>query len=112
GFVSSPQRGMVEARPGGGTVVASREGGEGGGFTSAPRDEAGLIALAVNRPATTAYLDGLAPLLPRLAKDRRYPALQDYHPPEGPLWARAAVAQWLGPLSGGGGAGAGRLTRR
>src|SRR5215475_13071277 len=105
-FSSLQQLGLVEARPGRGTLVAPRDGSEeGGGFRSAPSDESGLIDLSVNRPATTAYLDGLAPLLPRLAKDRRYPALQDYHPPEGPLWARAAVAQWLAPFAGDGDAG-------
>lgn len=109
-FSSLQQLGLVEARPGRGTLVATRDGGrdggeEGGGFRSAPSDESGLIDLSVNRPATTAYLEGLAPLLPRLAKDRRYPALQDYHPPEGPLWARAAVAQWLAPFAGDGDAG-------
>src|SRR5262249_59967487 len=62
-FASLQQLGLVEARPGRGTLVASRDGSEEGGFTSAPRDEAGVIDLAVNPPATTAYLDGLAPLL-------------------------------------------------
>jgi DNA-binding transcriptional MocR family regulator len=105
-FSALQQRGLVEARPGRGTSVLLREVAEdGGGFRSAPSDESGLIDLSVNRPATTAYLDGLAPLLPRLAKDRRYAALQDYHPPEGPAWARAAVAAWLAPYAGGGDAG-------
>jgi DNA-binding transcriptional MocR family regulator len=93
------QRGLIEARPGRGTVVASRTN-DGNSFTSAPSDEAGLIDLSVNRPATTAYLETLASLLPRLAKDRRFAALQDYHPPEGPAWARAAVATWLGGIAG------------
>src|SRR5262245_60222795 len=100
-FSSLQQAGLVEARPGRGTLVATRDGSEDGSFRSAPSDESGFIDLSVNRPATTAYLDGLAPLLPRLARDRRYPALQDYHPPEGPSWARAAAAQWLAPVAGG-----------
>lgn len=104
-FSSLQQRGLVEARRGRGTLVAARDTGDGGGFRSAPSDEAGLIDLSVNRPATTAYLDGLGPLLPRIVKDRRYAALQDYHPPEGPHWARQAVAQWLAPHAGDGDAG-------
>jgi DNA-binding transcriptional MocR family regulator len=42
---------------------------------------------------------------PRLAKDRRYGALADYHPPEGPSWARSAVAEWLLGVVGDGDAG-------
>ncbi|HEX3350584.1 MAG TPA: PLP-dependent aminotransferase family protein [Acetobacteraceae bacterium] len=95
------QRGLLEARPGRGTVVATRTIDE-DAFKSAPSDEAGLIDLSVNRPATAAYLETLASLLPRLAKDRRFATLQDYHPPEGPGWARAAVATWLEGVAGGG----------
>lgn len=93
------QRGLIEARPGRGTVVASRTV-DGNSFKSAPSDEAGLIDLSVNRPATSAYLETLATLLPRLSKDRRFGALRDYHPPEGPAWARAAVAAWLADVAG------------
>lgn len=100
-FSTLQQRGLVEARPGRGTLVASRES-EDAGFKSAPSDEAGLIDLSVNRPATTAYLEALSALLPRLPKDRRFGALQDYHPPEGPLWARTAVAEWLQDVAGNG----------
>src|SRR3984893_11310972 len=88
-FSALQQRGLVEARPGRGTRIASREPEE-TTFKSAPSDEAGLIDLSINRPPTTAYLDALAALLPRLARDRRFGTLQDYHPPEGPAWARAA----------------------
>ena len=103
-FSALQQRGLVEARPGRGTLIAVREPEE-GSFKSAPSDEAGLIDLSVNRPATSAYRDALATLLPRLAKDRRFGNLQDYHPPEGPLWARAAVADWLNGVAGDGDAG-------
>ncbi|MER8752956.1 PLP-dependent aminotransferase family protein [Mesorhizobium sp. M1050] len=96
------QRGLLEARPGRGTTVAARDAGERAGFVSAPSDDTGVIDLSVNRPATSAYLDALALLLPRLAKDRFYPTLQDYHPPEGPLWARAAIAEWMKPVAGDG----------
>ncbi|WP_322415328.1 aminotransferase-like domain-containing protein [Mesorhizobium huakuii] len=96
------QRGLLEARPGRGTTVAARQAGERPGFVSAPSDESGIIDLSVNRPATSAYLDALAALLPRLPRDPYYASLQDYHPPEGPLWARVAVADWLKAVAGDG----------
>ncbi|MGX9176925.1 aminotransferase-like domain-containing protein [Mesorhizobium sp. BHbdii] len=96
------QRGLLEARPGRGTTVAARNGGEGPGFVSAPSEDTGVIDLSVNRPATSAYLDALALLLPRLSKDRHYITLQDYQPPEGPLWAREAIAEWMRPAAGDG----------
>jgi DNA-binding transcriptional MocR family regulator len=98
------QRGLIEARPGRGTVVCSRTS-ENNSFRSAPSDEAGFIDLSVNRPATSAYLDALAGLSPRLAKDRRFSALRDYHPPEGPAWAREAIAVWMKDVAGEGDAG-------
>jgi DNA-binding transcriptional MocR family regulator len=100
-FSALQQRGLVEARPGRGTRIASRETEE-GSFKSAPSDEAGLIDLSINRPPTSAYLEALATLLPRLSKDRRFAAARDYHPPEGPIWARAAVADWLKGVAGDG----------
>src|ERR1700736_2991163 len=103
-FSALQKRGLVDARPGRGTLVAAGEAEE-GPFKSAPSDEAGLIDLSVNRPATSAYREALSLLLPHIAKDRRFSALQDYHPPEGPLWARAAVADWLNGVAGGGDAG-------
>ncbi|TGQ64073.1 PLP-dependent aminotransferase family protein [Mesorhizobium sp. M00.F.Ca.ET.186.01.1.1] len=96
------ERGLLEARPGRGTTVAARDAGERPGFVSAPSDQSGIIDLSVNRPATSAYLDALGALLPRLPRDKLYASLQDYHPPEGPLWARAAVADWLKSVAGDG----------
>src|ERR1700738_2556723 len=61
-FSTLQQRGLVEARPGRGTLITSREVDD-GTFKSAPSDEAGLIDLSVNRPATSAYLEALATLL-------------------------------------------------
>jgi DNA-binding transcriptional MocR family regulator len=95
------QQGLVAARPGRGTLVATREA-EVGGFKSAPSQEAGVIDLTVNRPATTAYTEALATLLPRLSEDDCFASLQDYHPPVGPHWARAAIAGWLSGVAGGG----------
>lgn len=102
-FSRLQRSGLVESRPGRGTLVINAEAGAANtAFRSAPSEEGGLIDLTVNRPATPAYLDALATLLPRLSRDRRYPSVQDYHPPEGPSWARAAAAQWLAPVAGGG----------
>lgn len=92
-FADLQERGLVTSRPGRGSLVAS--GREAAHFKSAPLDEQGYIDLSVNRPATTGYLEALAALLPRLPEDPRYAALQDFHEPEGPDWAREAVAGWL-----------------
>ena len=99
-FATLQQRGLVESRSGRGSVIATRLADT--GFKSAPTEESGLIDLSVNRPPTQAYLTALAALLPQLAKDRRYPALQDFHAPEGPAWAREAAATWLAAVAGGG----------
>src|SRR6202011_6083429 len=61
-FSALQQRGLVEARPGRGTLIALRDAEE-SAFKPAPSDEAGLIDLSVNRPATPAYLEALAALL-------------------------------------------------
>ncbi len=98
-FTILQQRGLIEGKPGRGTVVR-RPDAIVNSFKSAPSDESGIIDLSVNRPATAAYLNALATLLPRLPKDARYPSLQDYHPPEGPSWARDAIAAWLAPAVG------------
>ena len=104
------QRGLVEGRPGRGTVVAAKRGGEEQSCRSAPTDESGLIDLSVNRPATSAYPEALAKILPRLPRDKRFPTLQDYQTPEGPLWARSAAAAWLAPIAGDGDPGRVLLT--
>jgi DNA-binding transcriptional MocR family regulator len=97
-FASLQERGLVESRPGRGSIVADPS--VAASFKSAPVDEAGFVDLSVNRPATTGYLEVLAKLLPQLPNDRRYPALQDFHAPEGPVWARDAIASWLEPVTG------------
>ncbi|MDX8514559.1 PLP-dependent aminotransferase family protein [Mesorhizobium captivum] len=96
------EQGLLEARPGRGTTVAARDAAERPGFVSAPSDQSGIVDLSVNRPPTSAYLDAVAALLPRLSKDRHYASLQDYHPPEGPLWGRVAIADWLKSVAGDG----------
>ncbi len=99
-FATLQQRGLVESRSGRGSIIVTRAADP--DFKSAPTEEPGLVDLSVNRPPTQAYLTALAALLPGLAKDRRYPALQDFHAPEGPAWAREAAATWLSSVAGGG----------
>ena len=53
------------------------------------------IDLTVNRPATGEFLTRLARTLAELPRDPRYPQLQEYQPPQGPTWARAAGARWM-----------------
>lgn len=97
-FADLQERGLVESRAGRGSIVADPS--LNASFKSAPVDEQGFIDLSVNRPATTGYLQALAALMPQLAQDRRYASLQDFHAPEGPGWAREAVAEWLSPTAG------------
>ena len=104
-FSTLQERGLVDARPGRGTVVIEQKPGNGTAFVSAPSADSGVIDLSVNRPATDAYLEAVAALLPRLTRNPHYAAIQDYHPPEGPVWARKAVADWLKPIAGDGDAG-------
>lgn len=93
-FHTLKRRGLVETRPGRGTVILDFRNGA-GRFQSNPSDERGVIDLSVNRPATAGYLDALADLMPRLARDRRYATLKDYQPAEGPAYLREAAALWL-----------------
>lgn len=85
---------LVETRPGRGTRVAAHRA-KAAQFQSAPRNDPGTIDLSVNRPATDAYNHVLAALLPELPKDPRFHSMKDYHPSEGPTWAREAAAYWL-----------------
>jgi DNA-binding transcriptional MocR family regulator len=55
----------------------------------------GMIDLTVNRPATGEFLVQLSRTLATLGSDPRYPELQEYQPPQGPEWARAAGARWM-----------------
>lgn len=55
----------------------------------------GVIDLTVNRPATGDFLAALAKSFETLARDPRFGELQEYQPPQGPLWAREAGARWV-----------------
>jgi DNA-binding transcriptional MocR family regulator len=54
-----------------------------------------VIDLTVNRPATGEFLAQLARTMANIASDPRYPETQEYQPPQGSDWARAAGAQWI-----------------
>jgi DNA-binding transcriptional MocR family regulator len=58
-------------------------------------DAQGLIDLTVNRPAVPDYLAQLQRALPKLAADPRFREMQEYQPPAGAHWARAAGAKWI-----------------
>lgn len=55
----------------------------------------GLIDLTVNRPAVDDFKERLAQSLPSLSDDPRFRQVQEYQPPEGPAWARAAGRKWV-----------------
>jgi len=55
----------------------------------------GLIDLTVNRPAVDDFRERLAQSLPSLPDDPRFRQVQEYQPPEGPAWARAAGRKWV-----------------
>jgi DNA-binding transcriptional MocR family regulator len=55
----------------------------------------GVIDLTVNRPATGEFLAQLARTMTTIARDPRFAETQEYQPPQGPEWARAAGAQWI-----------------
>jgi DNA-binding transcriptional MocR family regulator len=54
-----------------------------------------VIDLTVNRPATGEFLTQLARTMANVARDSRFPETQEYQPPQGPDWARAAGARWM-----------------
>jgi DNA-binding transcriptional MocR family regulator len=56
---------------------------------------AGIIDLTVNRPAVDDFQKRLAETLPSLSADPRFRELQEYQPPEGAAWARAAGRRWI-----------------
>ncbi len=103
-FSALQKSGLVECRPGRGTLVTRGEPApvQSGPieFQSAPTGDTEVIDLTVNRPATSDYLASLGATLARLPSDPRFATVQDYQLPEGPLWARRAVASWLAPVVG------------
>jgi DNA-binding transcriptional MocR family regulator len=54
-----------------------------------------VIDLTVNRPATGEFLAQFARTMTSVARDPRFAETQEYQPPQGPAWARAAGARWM-----------------
>lgn len=75
------------------TTSAQRSTGIVGG--SADGNANAVIDLTVNRPATGEFLSQLARTMAVISRDPRFPETQEYQPPQGPEWARAAGAQWI-----------------
>lgn len=67
------------------------------GVASAKADGASnaVIDLTVNRPATGEFLAQFARTMTSIARDPRFAETQEYQPPQGPAWARAAGARWM-----------------
>lgn len=92
-----------------GLIVASKRRGSivtGGAMpavgAAAPRgseasgaDADGVVDLTVNRPATGEFLAQLARTMASISRDPRFAQTQEYQPPQGAEWARAAGAQWI-----------------
>ncbi|HKT91927.1 MAG TPA: PLP-dependent aminotransferase family protein [Paraburkholderia sp.] len=55
----------------------------------------GVVDLTVNRPATGEFLAQLARTMASIPRDPRFAETQEYQPPQGAEWARAAGAQWI-----------------
>ncbi|GAB6850531.1 PLP-dependent aminotransferase family protein [Paraburkholderia kururiensis] len=90
-IVASKRRGSIVT---GGAMPAVKTTQQRG--TSAAGGETNaVIDLTVNRPATGEFLAQLARTMGTIARDPRFAQTQEYQPPQGPDWARAAGAQWI-----------------
>jgi DNA-binding transcriptional MocR family regulator len=89
------EKGLVDSRPGRGTIVRPQQNDAEVQFQTAASESGSVIDLSVNRPASSAYTTHLSKLLPALPQDERFPSLKDYQNPEGPVWARDAGVQWI-----------------
>ena len=86
------ERGVIDGKPGKGTVITAPKSFD--SPRSGVSENPGLCDLSINRPATDSYLRALRTLLPKFSDDPRFEAVQDYHPPEGHLAVRTAMAEW------------------
>jgi len=97
-FAILQQDGYVASRQGHGSVISDRVRHH--DFRSAPEDVSGFIDLSVSRPATDAWLRSSEAILSTLPQDSRFAQTADFHPAQGPAWARKAAADWLKPFLG------------
>jgi DNA-binding transcriptional MocR family regulator len=89
-IVASKRRGSIVI--GGAMPAVSARSAQG---TNGESASIGVIDLTVNRPATGEFLTQLARTMPSVVRDSRFPETQEYQPPQGPDWARAAGARWM-----------------
>ncbi|WP_179402261.1 PLP-dependent aminotransferase family protein [Burkholderia guangdongensis] len=91
-IVASKRRGSIVT---GGAMPPVHARADGGALALAAGGANAVIDLTVNRPATGEFLAQLTRTMANLARDPRYAQTQEYQPPQGPDWARAAGAQWI-----------------
>ncbi|WP_343672624.1 PLP-dependent aminotransferase family protein [Paraburkholderia heleia] len=90
-IVASKRRGSIVT---GGAMPAVGAAAQRGGAASGV-DTNGVVDLTVNRPATGEFLAQLAHTMASISRDPRFAETQEYQPPQGAEWARAAGAQWI-----------------
>jgi DNA-binding transcriptional MocR family regulator len=91
-IVASKRRGSIVT---GGAMPAVKTTTHANAGTPVGGDRNAVIDLTVNRPATGEFLTQLARTMAVISRDPRFPETQEYQPPQGPDWARAAGAQWI-----------------
>ncbi|MCP3723425.1 PLP-dependent aminotransferase family protein [Paraburkholderia sp. CNPSo 3272] len=90
-IVASKRRGSIVT---GGAMPAVGAAAQRGSQASGA-DASGVVDLTVNRPATGEFLAQLARTMASISRDPRFAETQEYQPPQGAEWARAAGAQWI-----------------
>ncbi|WP_028203789.1 aminotransferase-like domain-containing protein [Paraburkholderia nodosa] len=90
-IVASKRRGSIVT---GGAMPAVSAAAQRGSQASGA-DASGVVDLTVNRPATGEFLAQLARTMASISRDPRFAETQEYQPPQGAEWARAAGAQWI-----------------
>lgn len=87
-------KGLLESSPGRGTFVRAPSGQQ--VMPETAQDVAhATIDLSINRPASTAFADELAHVLPRLPRDRDFTQFQNYQPGVGRDRFREAGQAWV-----------------
>ncbi|WP_233835729.1 aminotransferase-like domain-containing protein [Paraburkholderia sp. ZP32-5] len=94
-IVASKRRGSIVTGGAMPAVHTRNNGAPATGESGAQANANAVLDLTVNRPATGEFLTQLARTMAHIAHDPRYPETQEYQPPQGPDWARAAGAEWL-----------------
>lgn len=97
-FALLQQDGYVASRQGQGSIISDRVRQH--DFKSAYEDVSGFIDLSVSRPANDAWLRSSEAILRGLSQDTRFAQTADFHPAQGPAWARQATSDWLEPFLG------------